>query len=211
MYATLLRSKIGSRLISDCYYSNYMHTYSSFNLGDYALLQEVHIRRCMQKFRRLRWLYLKFTGSTYADACRSFVNYAYGHTFFEESLWLYTDSPEHRILDMPHSFRLALLDGVSFWSDVELPPNLREEFRRCNRLANWTWCSCRCKDKPMPKHYAPWRKSTIPLHLWFPYLHLASSPLNLMGTLLWFQKQSPNPCGQIRVLWPRSPNIFKFS
>ena len=36
----------------------------------------------------------------------------------------------------PTHFRLALLDGVSFWSDVELPPSLREEFRRCNRLAN---------------------------------------------------------------------------
>ena len=35
----------------------------------------------------------------------------------------------------PTHFRLASLDGVSFWSDLELPPNLREEFRRCNRLA----------------------------------------------------------------------------
>ena len=38
--------------------------------------------------------------------------------------------------DEPTHVRLALLDGVSFWSDAELPPNLREEFRRCNRLAD---------------------------------------------------------------------------
>ena len=36
----------------------------------------------------------------------------------------------------PIYFRLALFDGVSFWTAADLPSSLLEELRRCNRLAN---------------------------------------------------------------------------